>query len=82
VSLPGNSQKPIKYQIRPGNTQSLWIAARIARDVNLSSLPMKLNNEGIQIDLKGVSEAFGDFFDRKMKVKRSFVIMKFFMGQE
>ena len=57
----------VKRTIIPGNSSSLWKAVKIAKDLNVESLPKTLFEEGAEIQTDQVAERFANFFDTKIK---------------
>ena len=57
----------VKRTIIPGNSSSLWKAVKIAKDLNIESLPKTLFEEGAEIHTDQVAERFANFFDTKIK---------------
>ena len=57
----------VRRSIVPGNSQSLWRAVRIARDVNSTTLPNQLflNNEAV--NSKELPDIFAGFFDGRVR---------------
>ena len=59
--------KNVRRSITPGNTESLWKAVKLARDVNVCGLPNKMFSGGELVMEPELSEKFGKFFDTKIK---------------
>jgi hypothetical protein len=49
------------------NTKSLWKAVKVARNINVNTIPDKLCINGTQIKDSEKAEAFATFFDEKIK---------------
>jgi hypothetical protein len=62
-----NKAKNVRRSIIPGNTQSLWKVVKVARDINVNTLPVNLCINGAQIIDSEKAEAFATFFDTKIK---------------
>ena len=61
-------RKNVRRLITPGNTQSLWRAVKIARDVNVSAIPKQMFVEsGISVPDHDLPDTFARFFDKKVK---------------
>jgi hypothetical protein len=54
--------------MKPGNSQSLWKAAKIAKDVNITTLLKILFQEGIAIPSNDLPDRFANHFDNKSKL--------------
>ena len=63
------SQKTINVRkvIIPGNTQSLWKAVNIAKDINCPTLPSPMLHENVEIPPDKLSNYFAEFFNNKIK---------------
>ena len=60
--------KNVRRGITPGNTQSLWRAVKIARDVNVSTMPKQMFGEGgVRVPENDLPDSFARFFDKKVK---------------
>ena len=59
--------KNVRRSIVPGNTQSLWRAVKIARDVNTNLLPGQMFEKKVQLDGENLPDVFASFFDTKIK---------------
>ena len=57
----------IRKIILPGNTQSLWKAVKVSKDVNTSSLPSSMHEENVEIGENTLPDRFASFFDKKVK---------------
>ena len=57
----------IRKIILPGNTQSLWKAVKVAKDVNTSSLPSSMHEENVEIEENTLPDRFASFYDKKVK---------------
>ena len=63
-----SKSKRVRQSILPGNTQSLWRAVKIAKDVNTSSIPNKMYTKNeVLIDSGQLPQSFADFFDAKIR---------------
>ena len=62
-----NKRNSIRRCIIPGNNKSLWNAVNLAKDVNPNSIPKIMKHNGIEIAVSNLSDAFADFFDKKVK---------------
>ena len=63
-----SKSKRVRQSILPGNTQSLWRAVKIAKDVNTSSIPNKMYTKNeVPIDSGQLPQSFADFFDAKIR---------------
>ena len=56
----------VRRKIVPGNNKSLWDAVKIARDIEPTPLPAKINKGGTIYDRNDAPEAFADFFKHKI----------------
>jgi hypothetical protein len=55
--------------ITPGNTQSLWRAVKIARDVNVSTMPKQMFGEtGRRVPENDLPDSFARFIDKKSRI--------------
>lgn len=63
----------IRKTIIPGNTQSLWKAVKIAKDVNVASLPKILFEDRVAIPTASIPDRFASYFDEKIKTLLSSV---------
>ena len=59
--------KSVRREIRPGNSGSLWKAVKVARDVNVTTLPNSLYLEGTLVPNSEAPDTFASFFDNKIK---------------
>ena len=59
--------KNIRKAITPGNTESLWRAVKMARDVHSSNIPNQMFNGTIPVPQNDLSDEFAKFFDTKIK---------------
>ena len=59
--------KLVRREIIPGNSGSLWKAVKIARDVNVTTIPNSLYLEGILVPNSEAPETFASFFNNKIK---------------
>ena len=59
--------KDVRRSIVPGNSQSLWKAVKIARDVNTSVLPNQLYLEDVIVNANDQPDTFARFFDSKVR---------------
>jgi hypothetical protein len=57
----------VRRTIKPGNSQSLWKAVKIAKDVNLTSLPKSMYENHIEIPLDKLPDRFASFFYNKIE---------------
>ena len=57
----------IRRSLVPGNSKSLWNAVNLAKDINPNVIPENMSDNGISIDPSGLSDAFAEFFDKKVK---------------
>ena len=63
-----NTKKTVNVRrvIKPGNCQSLWKAVKIAKDVNLDSLPKSMSENNIEIPNEILPDRFAKFFNNKI----------------
>ena len=57
----------VRRTIKPGNSQSLWKPVKIAKDVNLTSLPKSMYENHIEIPLDKLPDRFASFFYNKIE---------------
>ena len=50
----------------PGNCKSLWQAVKLAKNQGPEALPPNMSVNGNQVPLNRLSDAFAEFFDRKV----------------
>ena len=60
-------KKSVRKGILPGSSKSLWDAVKIAKDLNVSSLPDILYHNEVVIPVSLQADEFGKFFDAKVK---------------
>ena len=51
----------------PGNTKSLWNVLNLAKDINPNTIPQNMTENNIDIVPYDLSDAFAQFFDKKVK---------------
>ena len=56
----------VRRTIKPGNSQSLWKAVKIAKDVNLDSLPKSMYESNIEIPRDMLPDRFASYFHNKI----------------
>jgi hypothetical protein len=63
-----NKSKSLQVRriIKPGNSQSLWKAVNMARDVNLDSLPRSMCENAQEIQREVLPDKFASFFHNKI----------------
>jgi hypothetical protein len=61
-----NKSKQVRRTIKPGDSQSLWKAVRIAKDTNISTLPKCMFLDGIEIVNSSLPDRFASHFDSKI----------------
>jgi hypothetical protein len=59
--------KAIRRKILPGNSKSLWDAVKIAKDINITSLPDEMFHSNIKIDQNLLPDTFADCFESKVR---------------
>ena len=59
--------KAIRRKILPGNSKSLWDAVKIAKDINITSLPNEMFYSDIKIDQNLLPDTFADCFESKVR---------------
>ena len=57
----------IRKNILPGNSKTLWVAVKTAKDINQSSLPEEMFFNQIKVDPNNLPSVFGTFFLNKVK---------------
>ena len=60
-------KKSIQRSIIPGNSKSLWHAVKIAKNTNVSSIPISVYLNGQLISEQEIPDAFALFFYEKIK---------------
>ena len=58
----------VRNGILPGNSESLWTAVKLAKDIGAEHIPTKMNLKGIPVEGSGISDCFANFFDEKIKI--------------
>ena len=59
--------KRVKRSIVPGSSESIWKAVKIARDLNVTTLPCKMTNNGEDIEEEKLADKFAEYFDAKIR---------------
>ena len=57
----------IRRSLVPGNSKSLWNAVNLAKDINPNVIPQDMSDNGTGISPIDLSDAFAEFFDKKVK---------------
>ncbi len=61
-----NKNKQVRRTIKPGNSQSLWKAVKIAKDLNLDSLPRSMYEDDQEVQSEVLPDKFASFFHKKI----------------
>ena len=56
----------VRRSIFPGNTASLWQSVKIAKDINISTLPQTLYQNNIPLDKEGLPDEVASFLHNKI----------------
>ena len=59
-------RKKVRLGLIPGNSKSLWTSVKIAKDLNIQSIPSKLFHANVIVDETEVPDAFASFFKNKI----------------
>ena len=62
-------KKKVRLGLIPGNSNSLWTSVKIAKDLNIQSIPSKITLDNVQINEAEIPDAFASFFKNKIGQK-------------
>ena len=57
----------VRKLIKPGDTKSLWMAVKMAKDTNQDNLPKTMYENGTLINQDDYADRFATFFDNKIR---------------
>ena len=63
----GQKTMSIRRKILPGNSKSLWDAVKIAKNINIPTIPEKMYYENTMISKDLLPDTFADYFEKKFK---------------
>ena len=67
VFYSGQKKKRVRKGVLPGNSKSLWDAVKIAKDLNVETIPKTMFRDNTEVQGLKLADSFASFFDHKVK---------------
>ena len=62
----GQKKPRVRRGLVPSNSKTLWDAVRIAKDLNIETIPKTMLRDNVEIQSKKLPDSFAGFFNNKV----------------
>ena len=59
-------KRKVRLGIIPGNSKTLWDSVKIAKDLNIQTIPKQMTLNNVEINERDIPDAFASFFETKI----------------